>query len=289
MHKTQTVGKEEKLLSFLFLAWPAEKKKQIRTWLKHQAVTVNGRVVTQFDHPLNIGDVVAIHTGKEAAPGAVIGEGLQVQFEDDSLIIVDKPANLLTIASESEQEKTAYFQLTSHLRRGNRNSRDRVWVVHRLDRETSGLLVFAKTPHAKRQLQEGWGDYEKRYMAVVEGSLSKEKGVFESWLDESNPVRVWSAPRSEVTRHAITHYRVLKRKKAVTLVELSLETGRRHQIRVHLADAGCPVVGDSKYGARTNPARRLGLHACMLRFVHPVTRKEMRFESPFPAELARLV
>jgi 23S rRNA pseudouridine1911/1915/1917 synthase len=288
MYKPRTVDEPVELLPYLFAAWPATKKKQVRTWLKHQAVLVNGRVVTQFNHPLKPGDVVAIRSGRYAAPDTVIAAGIKVHFEDATLIVIDKPPDLLTIASEAEQEKTAYFQLTHYLRTSSR-ARERVWIVHRLDRETSGLMVFAKTPEAKSILQTGWDEVEKRYQAVIEGFLPNDNGTFQSWLDETNPIKVFSVPRSTTTRHAVTHYRVLKRNRGRTLVELTLETGRRHQIRVHLADAGCPVVGDTKYGAKTNPAKRLGLHAWMLRFPHPVTHQEHRFESSLPAELARLV
>jgi len=289
MYKPRTVDQPAELLPYLFAAWPSAKKKQVRTWLKYQAVTVNGRAVTQYNHPLNPGDVVAIRADRFATPGTVIGDGIEVHFEDAALLVIDKPPDLLTIASEAEQEKTAYYQLTDYLRAGNPHAHERVWIVHRLDRETSGLMVFAKNPEAKGILQTGWDKAEKRYQAVVEGLLTNDKGTFQSWLDETSPFKVFSVQRSATTRHAVTHYRVLKRNKGRTLVELTLETGRRHQIRVHLADAGCPVVGDTKYGAKTNPVKRLGLHAWTLRFPHPVTNQKLRFESPLPAELARLV
>lgn len=289
MHKPRTVDQPAELLPFLFAAWPTTKKKQVRTWLKYQAVMVNGHVVTQYNHPLKPGDVVAIRTDRFAVPGTVIGDDIRVCFEDATLLVIDKPADLLTIASEAEQERTVYFQLTEYLRGADVHSRERIWIVHRLDRETSGLMVFAKTPQAKGILQTGWDQAEKRYQAVVEGSLPNDKGTFKSYLDETSPFRVFSAPRNPTTRHAVTHYRVLKRGKGRTLVELTLETGRRHQIRVHLADAGCPIVGDKKYGAKTNPAKRLALHSWMLRFPHPVTHEEHRFESPLPTDLARLI
>jgi len=289
MYKPRTVSQPAELLPYLFASWPSVKKKQVRIWLKHQAVLVNGQVVTQFNHALKPGDVVAICSGRYAAPGAVVAGGIKVQFEDAALIVIEKPADLLTVATEAEQEKTVYFRLTDYLRGGNPRAQERVWIVHRLDRETSGLMVFAKTPEAKSALQTGWDEAEKRYQAVVEGLLPNDKGTFQSWFDETNPFKVFSVPRGTGTRHAVTHYRVLKRTKMRTLVELSLETGRRHQIRVHLADAGCPVVGDSKYGAKSNPAKRLALHSCILGFPHPVTHEELRFESSLPAELARLV
>jgi len=277
------------LLAYCFEAWPELKKKQIRTWLKYQAITVNGRAISQFDHPLHAGDIVAVRTDRFAVPKTVVGAGMKVYFEDAHLIVIDKPPDLLSIASEAEQEKTAYFQLTEYLRMGRTHAKERVWIVHRLDRETSGLMVFAKTPRVKEALQGAWDTFEKCYEAVVEGRLKQPEGTFESDLDETNPFRVRSAPASETTRHAITHYRVLARSEWRSLVRLTLGTGRRHQIRVHLADAGCPIVGDKKYGAVSDPAKRLGLHSCSLRFTHPETGKEMRFESPLPKELARLV
>lgn len=289
MSKTRTVENPDQLLPYLFASWPEAKRKQVRTWLKFQAVTVNGRPVSQFNHPLVRGDIVAIRADRFAIPKTVLPSGIKICFEDASIIVIDKPANLLSIATETEQEKTAYFQLTEYLRRGNEMSRDRVWIVHRLDRETSGLMVFAKSPQAKSALQTGWEKAVKRYEAVVEGKIKGESGVLASDLDESHPLRVYSAPASESTRHAITHYRVLGRREWRTLVELTLETGRRHQIRVQLADLGCPIVGDEKYGAKSDPAKRLGLHACGLRFPHPETGREMKFESPTPKDLLRLV
>jgi 23S rRNA pseudouridine1911/1915/1917 synthase len=289
MSNARTVTESTTLLPFLFAAWPEEKKKQVRTWLKFQAVTVNGRITSQFNHALKSGDVVAIRSDRYTPPDTVILGGLKILHEDATLIVIDKPADLLTIASEKEPEKNAYFQLTSHLRGGNPYARERIWIVHRLDRETSGLMVFAKTEKAKRDLQTGWDRAEKIYQAVVEGSLPKDQGTFDCFLDETNPFRVLVAPRSPATRRAITHYRVIKKSAARSLVELTLETGRRHQIRVHLAHAGCPIIGDSKYRAKTDPARRLALHACRLSFPHPLTLEKMSFTSPLPKLLERLV
>ncbi|MEP6698436.1 MAG: RluA family pseudouridine synthase [Verrucomicrobiota bacterium] len=288
-HQSCTVEEPAELLAYLFAQWPDLKKKQLRNWLKFQAVTINGRPVTQFNHPLAVGDTVAIRSDRFAVPKTSLASGMKVYFEDATLLVIDKPENLLSVASVSEQEKTAYFQLTDYVRRGSAHTRDRIWIVHRLDRETSGLMIFAKTVEAKQALQTGWDQVEKKYEAVVEGSLAKAHGTLESHLNETNPFRVYSAPRSVETRHAVTHFRVLARSQKRTLVALTLETGRRHQIRVQLADIGCPIVGDEKYGAKTNPAHRLGLHACGLKFIHPRTQQEMKFESPLPKELARLV
>ena len=289
MPKSTVVTAPAELLAYLFATWPGERKKQIRTWLKYQAVSVNGRPTTQFDHPLKPGDTVAIRSDRSAIPKAVLGSGMKIYFEDATVIVIEKPADLLSTASEAEQEKTAYFQLTTYLRENKPRNPERAWIVHRLDRETSGLMVFAKTAAAKTALQAGWDKVTKVYEAVVEGNLLTDQGTFASHLDETSPFKVYSARPGERTRLAITHYRVLQRTKGRTLVELTLETGRRHQIRVQLADAGCPIVGDEKYGAKTDPAKRLALHARTLKFTHPVTKQELGFESPLPRELSRLV
>jgi len=290
MPPAQTVPKPSQLLAFLFEAWPETKKKQVRTWLKFGSVAVNGKVITQFDHKLKPGDTVQIRPKGMAAPETKLASGIRIRHEDADIIVIDKPAGLLSIASPSEDEKTAYAFLTDHVRMGNPRGRERVWVVHRLDRETSGVMIFAKNEPAKIALQEGWDAVEKKYLAVVESAPPDDAGIFDSWLDESNPLKVYPTKiEGPETRRAITHYRVTKKGKATTLVELTLETGRRHQIRVQLAEAGCPIVGDKKYDAQTNPIKRIALHATSLRFVHPATHKEMRFDSPLPGDLGRLV
>jgi len=283
---TKTVHAPGELLAFLFSAWPETKKSKIRNWLKHQSVLVNGEPVTQFNHPLKPGDVIGIRPVRYAAPRTPLSSGIKAWFEDAHLIVIDKPPDLLSIASNAEDEKTAYFLLTDYLRGNRPKSRGRVWIVHRLDKETSGLMVFAKTPEAKEFLQSHWDGVEKHYEAVVEGCLRNKEGVFESDLDERSRFKVHVARASGHTRHAITHYKVLAQDSRRSLVQLRLETGRRHQIRVQLAAEGCPIIGDKKYDAKSDPAGRLGLHATFLKFPHPVTGAEMKFSSPLPKELA---
>jgi len=289
MPPSRTVSQPAELLAFLFEAWPEVKKKQVRAWLKFGSVAINGKVSTRFDHALKPGDTVMIRPKGLAAPETKLTGGVRIRHEDADILVIEKPAGLLSIASASEDEKTAYAFLTSHVRRGNPRGRERVWIVHRLDRETSGLMIFAKNEPAKIALQEGWEAVEKKYLAVVEGVPPDAAGKFDSHLDESNPLKVYVADEGPNTRHAVTRYRVAKKGAHTTLVELTLETGRRHQIRVQLAAAGCPIVGDKKYGAQTNPIKRIALHASTLRFPHPATGKETRFDSPLPGDLGRLV
>jgi 23S rRNA pseudouridine1911/1915/1917 synthase len=279
------VREPSELEAFLFAQWPDMKRTTLRQRLKHGSVTVNGRVVRRHDHLLKPGDRVGLLPKPEATESPPLPRGMRVVFEDAHMIVIDKPSGLLSIASKAEKEKTAYIALTSHVRGGQDKSRNRVWIVHRLDRETSGLMVFARTEEVKRLLQDGWDRVTKRYLAVTEGVMKEDEGTMESDLDETNPYRVFSAPRSNSTRHAVTHYRVLRRGRNRTMVELTLETGRRHQIRVQLADLGHPVLGDEKYGTQTGKARRLALHSCALEMEHPVTGRRLSFSSALPGEL----
>ena len=289
MSRTSSVEQPSPLLEYLFAAWPEVKKTQVRHWLKFQSVLVNGRVVTQFDHALRKGDEVAIRTDRYAVPKTVLSFGMKVHFEDDDIIVIDKPSGLLSIASDSEKEKTAYYQLTDYVRGGSNRSKERVWIVHRLDRDTSGLMVYAKNFESKETLQGNWDRFEKYYEAVVEGRMPETEGTFASHLDESHRHRVFSTRETELTRYAVTHFRVLGMGRTRSLVGLRLETGRRHQIRVHLSEAGFPIVGDLKYEAATNPLRRLVLHSSELKLQHPRTGRWLRFRSPLPRDLSRLV
>lgn len=288
MPKSLTVEQPTQLQSFLFARFPEVKKTKVKQWLKHDSVLVNGHSRTRHDHPLVVGDEVTILTEAEAKTAGALPRDMKILHEDEAILVIDKPADLLSIATDAESRNTAYARLTDYVRKGNPRGRERVWIVHRLDRETSGLMVFARTPEAKDVLQGNWDAVEKRYLAIVERVPPEEQGVLVSHLDESHPGKVFSAPPGGSTREARTHYRVLKRGDKLSLVELRLETGRRHQIRVQLSDIQCPIIGDEKYNARTDPAKRLGLHACLLRFPHPMTKQELCFESPLPPALARL-
>jgi 23S rRNA pseudouridine1911/1915/1917 synthase len=283
----RTVSETTTLLPFLFAEWHEVKKVKVRQWLKFGSVQVNGRSVTQFNHVLKAGDVIEIISQKPVYRQTELPSGLRIVHEDDEIIVLEKPAGWLTIAKDNGKGRNVYAVLTDYVR--SANSKLKIWIVHRLDRDTSGLIVFAKTEEAKHTLQGQWGEFEKKYFAIVEGAPPAESGTLRSYLDESNPLRVFSAPQSEDTREAVTHYQVVKRSAALALLELTLETGRRHQIRVQLSDVRCPVVGDERYGAKTDPAERLALHACLLSFQHPVTGEEMHFESKLPTELAKLV
>jgi 23S rRNA pseudouridine1911/1915/1917 synthase len=207
---------------------------------------------------------------------------VKVVHEDGDIIVVDKPAGLLTIATETERARTAYASVRSYLH--SKRPPEKVFIVHRLDREASGLLVFAKTAEAKAALQSQFRDHSagRRYLAVVEGHVTPEAFTIRSHLAENKVLRMYSTRRTSEGKLAVTHVHVLKRNPTTSLIEVRLETGRKHQIRVHLAERGNPIVGDKTYGSRLNLFKRMALHGAHLEFRHPKTGKLMMFESPAP-------
>jgi len=287
----KTVPTPAPLLEQILAFWPETKRTRVKQWLRFGAVHVNGRAITRHDHPLQAGDVVDIRPQKAPPPAPPLPPGLHVLFEDASVLVIHKPAGLLTVATDTERERTAFRILTEYLRKTTRDGRARLWIVHRLDRDTSGLLVLAKTEAAKQTLQEGWDQAVKIYHAVVEGVPEPAEATLRNPLDESQPHRVYACARAgATTREAVTHYRVVRSGFGRSLLEVRIDTGRRHQIRVQLAEAGHAIVGDTTYGGKpASGTRRLALHAASLRFQHPDSGREMTFESPLPAELARLV
>jgi 23S rRNA pseudouridine1911/1915/1917 synthase len=239
---------------------------------------VNGAIVLRGDVELDPADRVELTSA--APPGCPAP--LRFVHEDNDILVIDKPPGLLTIATDRERERTAYRLLHDWI--GQRGARgERLFVVHRLDRETSGLVVFAKSVPAKEHLQAQFAvrTAERLYVALAEGVMRQTEGSFVSRLVEDRALRVRIAERGD-GKEAITRYRVLERRRATTLVELRLVTGRRAQIRAQLAAAGHPIAGDARYGSRTDPIRRLALHATRLAFVHPHGGRVI-FESPVPA------
>lgn len=315
-----TVSHDSPLLKYLYEIFPTQSKTGVKNMLSKGQILVNGERRTAFDHPLRAGDALlvlakAVSMARESSENAreeVEKTGVKIVFEDDNYIVVDKPAGLLTVSTakgsqskNGKKEATLYAILNAYVKTNARSRRKediasgrtpdrstaKIWIVHRLDKGTSGLVVFAKNEHAKDILQSRWKELviERRYIAVLEKKLEKESGAVQSWLVE-NPksLIVYSYPE-EVRggQLAITHYKVLeyvRRGKGVyTKAEFSLESGRKNQIRVHAADLGHPVAGDEKYGAETDPIRRLALHAATLVFRNPMSGEIVRLKSPLPA------
>ncbi len=216
-------------------------------------------------------------------------KGLSILYEDNDILVVDKASGLLTVSTDKVIENTAYFLLNLYVRKGNQKSRNRVFIVHRLDRDTSGIIIFAKNENAKRFLQEGWHGFEKKYYAVVHGTLSEKEGIITSYLAENSAHRVYSINDPEKGKLAKTGFKVLKESKKYSLLEIDLLTGRKNQIRVHFSEKGFPVVGDKIYGVREKGAKRLALHAASITMLHPDRREKMTFDTKIPDYFKSLV
>lgn len=219
----------------------------------------------------------------------LLPKGLVIIYEDRDILVVDKPPGLLTIATVTEKSRTAYFILTEYVRKGFAKSKNRIFIVHRLDRETSGILIFAKSEEAKHRLQSQWKETKKKYLAVVHGKCEKCSDTITTYLVENKAHAVYST--SDATKGKLSHtaYEVLKQTKDFALLDVDLLTGRKHQIRVHLADIGHPVVGDRRYGKGNDAHKRLALHARSISFQHPFSGSQLTFETKVPVYFNKLV
>ncbi|NUM53953.1 MAG: RluA family pseudouridine synthase [Candidatus Hydrogenedentes bacterium] len=288
--RTLIVKERTALLRYLQSQYPETKRTALKQLLRHRAVFVNGNPVTRHDHVLEPKDRVVIERGAPAPvckPSATMPE---IVFEDRHIIVVNKPEGLLTIATEKETHRTAYRQVMAYVQEDRPHRGERIFIVHRLDRDTSGLLVFARTEEAKRAMQQNWESAEKKYYAVVEGVPREASGTIRSHLREHpKSLRMHSAPPSDEAKLAITKYLLIRSTRHFSLLEVKLETGRKNQIRAHLSEHGNPIVGDKKYDAHGNPIKRLGLHAYYLAFPHPISGKRLVFKTAIPEEFESLV
>lgn len=226
---------------------------------------------------------------KRTTPGRHRLNGLQILHEDQDILVVCKDAGLLTMSYKGDKNATAERLLTGYLRKGSNRSWIRAYTVHRLDRETSGLLIFAKSEAVQQKIKANWKAVEKHYTAVVQGSLAEKSGKFASYLAENSDQFVYSTPDAARGKWSETLYRVVKETPRFSLLDITLLTGRKNQIRVHLAEAGHPVAGDAKYGQKRDRVARLALHARTLCFPHPHHGRRMEFEAPVPAAILELV
>ena len=270
------------LLERLGALFPESSRRSRKQWIEMGRVRVNGVAIRRVESPVSEADRIELG----GPPPPAFPADLRRIHEDDEIIVIDKPPGLLTIATESERERTAYRLLRDYVAG---QPRRRLFIVHRLDRETSGLLVFAKSAGAKEALQGQFAarSVERRYVALVEGRIRDASGTLRSRLTVDPSLRVRATHRKAEGKEAITSYRVLEQRPHAALVELSLTTGRRGQIRAQLAALGHPIVGDAAYGARTNPIRRVCLHATRLSFIGPGGRR-LTFDSPAPGSFARI-
>lgn len=274
------------ILEFMFENVKTQSKTTIRSYLKNRQVTINGIPTTQFDDRVMAGDNVSINLG--LARITLTHSMLDIIYEDDYLLVVNKRNGLLTMGTDRERKRTAYYILGEYLKA--QDSKNRIFIVHRLDRETSGLVIFAKSMEVQHRLQQNWSDMvlERKYVAVVSGCPEPKEGEVRSYLKENKAFVVYSSRYPEDGELAITRYKVLKSSKSKSLVELELETGRKNQIRVHMKDLGCPIVGDKKYGGEDSFINRVTLHANRIKFIHPVTNEEMLFDTGIPGRFNKV-
>lgn len=274
------------LMIFLKSKITGQSHNKIKSLLSHGQVLVDGKAVNKYNHLLEPGQEVIINWSQGSVSEEV--EIPKIIYEDADLIVIDKPAGLLTIASDTQREHTAYNQLTNYVRKTDINNR--IFIVHRLDKDTSGVMLFAKNEDVKKLFQNNWKELieERVYIAVVVGAVRKKEDTIKSWLLETKTQLMYSSFKPGKGQEAITHYKVLQNTANYSLLEIRLETGRKNQIRVHMKDIGHSIIGDKKYGAKTNPIGRMALHAKILTFYHPTKKERMHFESEIPKNFLAL-
>ena len=275
----EIIKEESELLTYLLNKFNKLSKNSVKHLLTNKQIVVNDKIVTKYNYLLKVGDKISFNGKKETF-------GLKIIYEDDLFLVIDKPTGLLTVATDKEKEKTAYVLASKYIKQ--ENNKNRIYVLHRLDRETSGVLVFCKDERVKDDLQNKWNECVTRreYIAIVEGKLLKKQGVIKSYLKEDKTKKVYST-KSKDGKLAITEYKVIKENNLYSLVDINLLTGRKNQIRVHFSDSGNPLVGDKKYGSNQDPIGRLCLHSSKLAFVY--NNKEYVFLAQAPNKLEMLI
>lgn len=286
--RQNTTDTPSTLMKFVETMMPDAKRNDIKKWLRYDHLMINGVVTNAFDAPISPGDWVELNLSR---PYVVFKHPrLKIVYEDDDIIVVNKGYGLLSVGTGAQKkEETAYNILKDYVKRVHPTNK--IFVVHRLDRDTSGLMMFAKSMEAQTAMQHNWNNMviDRKYVALLEGVMEEQMGVIRSNLEETSQFEVYSSKERDGGKMAVTHYRVLDRGHGYTLAEFSLDTGRKNQIRVHAHDLGHPIVGDRKYGAKASPIHRLALHARSLRFAHPITRRDMKFELPVPSRFVGLM
>ena len=280
------IEQEDSLLASLISHLPHKNRKVIKAVLRDRQVCVDGEPITQFDYSLRPGQQVEMSWDREVKNTPLCK--LDIVHEDQDIIIINKPPGLLTIATDREKRRTAYSILSNYVKAQNPDNK--IFIIHRIDRETSGLLIFARSEKVKQQMQKTWNASisQRSYIGVVEGTVTPPEGTITSWLTESKAFVVYSSKKQGQGKRAVTHYRKIKGNSTLSMLQINLETGRKHQIRVHMQDLNYPVIGDKKYGSKLNPLGRMGLHAQTLEFTHPTTGKLCRFDTGIPKKFLKL-
>lgn len=274
------VKEKAELMEYLMKVMNGISRSKVKSLLTNRVVLVDNVIRTQYNFPLEPG--MRVQISREKNNHEFRHKMLNLIYEDAYLLVVEKKEGLLSVATDKQKEKTAQHILNEYVKRKHRNNR--VFVVHRLDRETSGIMMYAKDEKTQHTLRDHWHEivFDRRYVAVVQGEMEQNRGTVESWLTDRK-LYVSSSPTDDGGKYSVTHYQTIKRANGLSLVELRLETGRKNQIRVHMADLGHPVLGDIRYGDEYNQFERMALHAFKLCFYHPITGEPMEFETPYPS------
>lgn len=273
------VTKEITVSELLLQEFKTASRSMVKKIILHGLVSVNGKKVSIPGTLLHPGEVVEyikfkVQPGKFNAPFPIL-------YEDGSLLVAEKPAGILTHAEKGTTGTSLYKELLEYIKERTKG-KERIYVVHRLDREVSGIVLFAKNEAVQEQVKSEWRGTKKKYWALVHGSPDKEEGTIESWLAEGRDQKMISVKQNEHAKQAITHYKTSKKLGDLTLLDVELETGRKNQIRVQLSEIGCPVVGDWRYGSKDNVKRRIRLHAYYFSMNHPLTGEFLEFTSRIP-------
>ena len=280
-----TVTQPDTLLPFLLARVKGKSRNNVKSLLSRRLVAVDGVPLSRFDAPLLPGQQVSILPASAPKADAL---PFPILYEDEHLIVVNKPAKLLSVSNDKEKTRTAYHLVTDYVKA--RRVDDRIFVLHRLDRDTSGVLMFARDAETKELFQARWNEIVTRrgYLAVVEGVPKPAQDTIRSFLVETDTHLSFSGAPGKGAKEAVTSYQIVKAGSGYALLDISIETGRKNQIRVHMKEKGCPVAGDKQYGARTNPIGRLCLHANELSFTHPATGEQITFKAKMPRDFNRV-
>lgn len=284
---TLRVNEPAELMQFLLAKMGGMSRNSVKSLLSHRQIMVNDKVTTLFNTALKPGDKVVVSSSRGNIE--LTHPKLKIIFEDQYLIVVDKREGLLTVSTGKSDETTAFSILKNYVKKAS--AQNRIYVVHRLDRETSGVIMFAKTREIQLALQENWHRVITRrvYVALVEGKVEKPKDTIVTWLTENEKsLKIHSSNIDNGGQQAVTHYRTLKTNDNFSLLEVELETGRKNQIRVHMQDIEHPIVGDKKYGSEVSPIGRMGLHARVLAFIHPMSLENVTFETHVPKKFTSI-
>jgi len=283
MGQTYNVEKTSKLLPFLFEKLDGWSKKTVKQRLKESTVAVNGTVTTKHDFFLKDGDIVEVGVlqNSKASRATISNKSLNIIYQDNNIIAINKPAGLLSVGTSRENNQHALALLRKQL--SKKNERLQLYPVHRLDRDTSGVLLFATSKELRETVMGNWKRSKKVYLAIVEGVPKSKNGTINQPLrldEEEYKVHVGKHPNA---KEAITHYKTLEQKNSKSLLEVTIETGRQHQIRAHLSWLGTSVVNDERYGKKVE-GKRMGLHAKSLSIIHPISKKSLELKVDAPSD-----